>query len=119
MKLRFLLLAIAALFTLIGVANWAVILPVRSQTPPTLLSQQYDRSAGIPSASIPNDTQEEAAFQARSLAIREKIAAQNLEELDAWWRREKLDDPHKYLLPVCRSSSIIRELVTVFALTFW
>jgi hypothetical protein len=30
MKLRFLHLAIAALFSLIGVANWAVVLPVRS-----------------------------------------------------------------------------------------
>lgn len=43
---------------------------------------------------------EEAAFADRSLAIRQKIAAQNLDELDAWWRRENIGDPHKYLLPV-------------------
>jgi hypothetical protein len=100
MKLRFLLLAFAALLTLIGVANWAVVWPVRSQTHSTLLSQEYERSTGILSASTPNDTQEEAAFQARSLSIREKIATQNLDELDAWWRRKELNDPHKYLLPV-------------------
>ncbi|MFB2893582.1 hypothetical protein ACE1CI_11780 [Aerosakkonemataceae cyanobacterium BLCC-F50] len=45
-------------------------------------------------------TKEEAAFADRSLAIRQKIAALNLDELDAWWRREKIGDPHKYLLPV-------------------
>lgn len=40
------------------------------------------------------------AFEKRSLAIREKLAAKDLEELDAWWRRESIGDPHKYLLPV-------------------
>ncbi len=43
---------------------------------------------------------EEIAFQARGLAIREKLAAINLDEKDAWWRRIKLGDPHKYLLPI-------------------
>lgn len=42
----------------------------------------------------------EIAFQARGLAIRKKLAAINLDEKDAWWRRIKLGDPHKYLLPV-------------------
>lgn len=42
----------------------------------------------------------EAAFEARSLAIREKLAVRDLEKLDAWWRREQIGDPHKYLLPV-------------------
>jgi len=42
----------------------------------------------------------EKNFQKRSLAIREKLAAKDLEELDAWWRRINLGDPHKYLLPV-------------------
>ncbi|MBD2016547.1 hypothetical protein H6F96_21565 [Microcoleus sp. FACHB-53] len=39
MKLRFLLLAIAALLASLGTANWAVALPVRSQTHSTPLSQ--------------------------------------------------------------------------------
>lgn len=46
---------------------------------------------------------EEISFQARSLAIRKKLAAINLEEKDAWWRRIKLGDPHKYLLPIILS----------------
>lgn len=53
----------------------------------------------------PNDKKSaaEIAFQARSLAIRKKLAAINLEEKDAWWRRIKLGDPHKYLLPIILS----------------
>ena len=46
---------------------------------------------------------EEQAFQLRSLAIREKLAKQDLDKLDAWWRRINLGDPHKYLLPVILS----------------
>lgn len=42
----------------------------------------------------------EKHFQKRSLAIREKLAAKDLEKLAAWWRRINLEDPHKYLLPV-------------------
>ncbi|MBD2483345.1 hypothetical protein [Planktothrix sp. FACHB-1365] len=48
----------------------------------------------------PINSVEETAFQARGLAIREKLAAINLDEKDAWWRRIKLGDPHKYLLPI-------------------
>ncbi|MGF1492026.1 MAG: hypothetical protein ACFBSC_06125 [Microcoleaceae cyanobacterium] len=43
---------------------------------------------------------EEAAFQARSLAIRQKLGNLDLAEADAWWRRIQLGDPHKYLLPI-------------------
>ncbi|WP_179050791.1 hypothetical protein [Nostoc sp. TCL26-01] len=45
----------------------------------------------------------ETAFQARNLAIREQLAAVDLNKLDAWWRREQISDPHKYLLPVILS----------------
>jgi hypothetical protein len=41
-----------------------------------------------------------ATFEGRSLAIREKVAAGDLEKLDAWWQRERIGEPHKYLLPV-------------------
>ncbi|MDJ0554754.1 MAG: hypothetical protein QNJ68_09995 [Microcoleaceae cyanobacterium MO_207.B10] len=44
--------------------------------------------------------QKETDFQRRSLAVRKKLAAIDLEALDSWWRREKIGDPHKYLLPV-------------------
>lgn len=52
--------------------------------------------------SIDSQTKEQA-FEQRSLAIREKLAARDLEELDAWWREINLGDPHKYLLPVILS----------------
>ena len=39
-------------------------------------------------------------FNVKGLAIREKMAAIDLEEKDAWWRRIQLGDPHKYLLPI-------------------
>lgn len=42
----------------------------------------------------------EVAFQRRSLLIRQRIARQNLEERDRWWRRNDIPDPHKYLLPI-------------------
>jgi len=58
--------------------------------------------------SIDNQTKEDA-FQQRSLAIREKLAARDLEELDAWWRRINLGDPHKYLLPVILSRLSLPE----------
>ncbi|MEB3281292.1 MAG: hypothetical protein VKK42_20450 [Lyngbya sp.] len=46
------------------------------------------------------DNDSEQAFQQRSLAIRQRVASEDLNKLDAWWRRIKLGDPHKYLLPV-------------------
>ena len=58
--------------------------------------------------SIDSQTKEEA-FKQRSLAIREKLAARDLEELDAWWREINLGDPHKYLLPVILSRLSLPE----------
>lgn len=55
------------------------------------------------------DNTQEAAFRARSLAIREKLAAEDLDKLDAWWRREKIGDPHKYLLPIILSRLSLEE----------
>jgi len=46
------------------------------------------------------DNDSEQAFQQRSLAIRQRVASEDLNSLDEWWRRVKLGDPHKYLLPV-------------------
>ncbi len=47
-----------------------------------------------------NIGEEENKFKERSLAIRQKLAARDLEELDSWWRKRNIGDPHKYLLPV-------------------
>ncbi|NES84396.1 MAG: hypothetical protein F6K10_24955 [Moorea sp. SIO2B7] len=52
---------------------------------------------------------QEQAFQLRSLAIREKLAAQDLDKLDAWWRKINLGDPHKYLLPVILARLSLEE----------
>lgn len=52
----------------------------------------------FPQPPDPNSA-EEIAFQVRGLAIRKNLAAIDLDEQDAWWRRIKLGDPHKYLLP--------------------
>jgi hypothetical protein len=46
------------------------------------------------------DAADEANFHTKGLAIRRKIAAIDLAEKDAWWRKIKLGDPHKYLLPI-------------------
>jgi len=90
MKIKF--LATAALVILICFAC-AVSSPVNSKIP----VQENNYKAEIHSG---YQTGEAAAFAEKSLAIRRKIAAENLDELDAWWRREKIGDPHKYLLPV-------------------
>ncbi|MEW6497012.1 MAG: hypothetical protein AB1589_31495, partial [Cyanobacteriota bacterium] len=47
-----------------------------------------------------NESQQEAAFQARSLAIREHVAAQDLDEWAAWQQRMNPGEPHKYSLSV-------------------
>ncbi len=52
----------------------------------------------------------EVEFQRRSLLIRQKIARQNLEERDRWWRREGIEDPHKYLLPIILARLSLPEL---------
>ncbi len=64
------------------------------------------------SVTVENSTDiqaKEKAFELRSLAIREKLAARDLEKLDAWWQRVNLGDPHKYLLPVILSRLSLPE----------
>ncbi|MDJ1184510.1 hypothetical protein [Roseofilum casamattae] len=38
--------------------------------------------------------------EARSLALRQQVAARDLEDLEQWWPKRNIGDPHKYLLPV-------------------
>ncbi|MBP0000213.1 MAG: hypothetical protein J7641_14645 [Cyanobacteria bacterium SID2] len=45
------------------------------------------------------DEARERGFEARSLAVRQQLAAADLTELDEWWRSRQIGDPHKYLLP--------------------
>ncbi|MGL5081574.1 MAG: hypothetical protein ACRC8A_08810 [Microcoleaceae cyanobacterium] len=76
------------------------------QNPPQdlkMLSQDLGHSRSSLSKSILEprlNSPEEIAFQTRSLAIRKKLAAEDLIKADAWWRRVSLGDPHKYLLPI-------------------
>lgn len=51
----------------------------------------------------------EEDFAARSLAIREELAARDLDKLDDWWRERNIGDPHKYLLPVILSRLSLPE----------
>lgn len=89
MKLK--VLALATLVTLICFV-YAVETPVKSEFSSTEVSYRVAVESDRPG-------DEEAAFAARSLTLRKKIAAQDLDKQDAWWRREKIGDPHKYLLP--------------------
>ncbi|MDB9517195.1 hypothetical protein PN466_09570 [Roseofilum reptotaenium CS-1145] len=41
-----------------------------------------------------------STFEDRSLALRQQIASQDLEDLEIWWQKRDIGDPHKYLLPV-------------------
>ncbi|MBP0009616.1 hypothetical protein [Roseofilum sp. Belize Diploria] len=41
-----------------------------------------------------------STFEDRSLALRQQIASQDLEDLEIWWQKRNIGDPHKYLLPV-------------------
>ncbi|MDJ1176200.1 hypothetical protein [Roseofilum capinflatum] len=48
----------------------------------------------------PVSEEEASNFEARSLALRQQIASQDLEDLEIWWQKRSIGDPHKYLLPV-------------------
>jgi len=41
----------------------------------------------------------EAGITARSLKLRQTLAATDLTEIDQWWRSRQIGDPHKYILP--------------------
>jgi hypothetical protein len=86
MKLR--ILAIAFVLTQLS----AACSPAKTEPKPLVKSTPAPASTQL--SRLP------ATFEARSMAIREKLAAEDLKKLDAWWRREKIEDPHKYLLPV-------------------
>jgi hypothetical protein len=87
----------------------ALFLPLLSLLPLISCADSFSPQSSVAvEQSIDNQTKEEA-FQQRSLAIREKLAARDVEELDAWWRRINLGDPHKYLLPVMLSRLSLPE----------
>ncbi len=79
----------------------AVLLPLLSCSSPMSLTSSPSQpvAESVFQRRIWEQTQEEALLR-RSRAMRERVAAEDLNELDAWWRRVKLGDPHKYLLPV-------------------
>jgi len=105
MKVRFWVIAIATVFTLIGAADWAANFPLSSfWFSGNGHSETLVTISPAPVKDVPRlDATQEAAFQAGRLAIREKVAAEDLDQLDTWWRSAKIGDPHKYLLPVILS----------------
>ncbi|OLP18914.1 hypothetical protein BST81_08345 [Leptolyngbya sp. 'hensonii'] len=54
----------------------------------------------VQARSIPRPEAEELALQQRGLALRQHLAATDLNGLNTWWRQRHIPDPHKYLLPV-------------------
>jgi len=72
------------------------------------LSGQYNSTSYL-LGRRPDEGKAEASFAARSLAIREQLAARDLDKLDSWWRRRNIGDPHKYLLPVILSRLSLPE----------
>ena len=74
-------------------------------------NEKVEKTRAITNQKKARETQtQEELFQLRSLAIREKLSAQDLDKLDAWWRRINLGDPHKYLLPVILSRLSLEEI---------
>jgi hypothetical protein len=69
-----------------------------SCSPQTVETFPNHPSSSVSQPADKNDP--ERAFQQRSLAIRQRVASEDLNSLDQWWRRIELGDPHKYLLPV-------------------
>lgn len=106
MKIKLLPITIATLVTLIATADWAADFPVTRNILTTWQSIGYTQSQTLPT---PAKSEAEAAFQARSLAIREKIATEDLDELAIWWQKRNISDPHKYLLPVILSRLSLPE----------
>lgn len=72
------------------------------------LSQNYTSSEYLLSQNL-SRMQADPAFAQRSLAIRQKIASQDLDELGVWWQKRNIYDPHKYLLPVILSRLTLPE----------
>jgi hypothetical protein len=101
------ILGITALLLLIGstsAVGTGVVMPS--------LSARLCQGCDYRVASIANQSRDEASeadFKARRLTLAQNLAASDLEELDAWWRREKIGDPHKYLLPVILSRLSLKE----------
>lgn len=87
----------------------ALFLPLLSLLPLIGCAESFSPKSTVAVEQFIDNQTKEDAFQQRSLAIREKLAARDLEELDAWWRRINLGDPHKYLLPVILSRLSLAE----------
>ncbi|HAX89057.1 MAG TPA: hypothetical protein DD379_22455 [Cyanobacteria bacterium UBA11162] len=100
MNVKFPILALATLVILISTANWAADFPVTKHLLTSFSDGRSEQLESLLSDRTLDENQAEAAFQARSLAIREKLAIEDLDKLDGWWRSRKIGDPHKYLLPV-------------------
>lgn len=100
MKIKVLVLALTTVTLLIGTADWAADFPVSRSLVSEWQWGGNGQSQTLFNNPMLDERDTETAFQARSLAIREKVAAMDLEGLDTWWRTRTISDPHKYLLPV-------------------
>ncbi|HBE16659.1 MAG TPA: hypothetical protein DEG17_08500 [Cyanobacteria bacterium UBA11149] len=103
MKIKLLSIAIAIFVTIIGTADWAADFPLTRDMLARI--QSSDRASQLQ----PNFDLNEGSFLARSLAIREKLAAEDLDGLALWWQKRKIGEPHKYLLPVILSRLTLKN----------
>lgn len=95
-------LAIALFLSIIASAD--SVIPLQSRK----LFQEYGSSEILLSHTL-SRMKEDTAFAKRSLALRQKLAERDLDELNIWWRKRNIGDPHKYLLPVILSRLSLPE----------
>ena len=80
-----------------------------------LISNRYLNSNIVENKYLKQKKKEEKlstkTFQERSLIVRKFFASLNIESSHIWWKKRKIKDPHKYLLPIVLSQlSIQNEL---------
>jgi len=86
MKIKVLVLALTIVTALIGTADWAADFPLSRSLVSEWQWGGNGQSQPLLKDSILDARETDTAFQARSLAILEKVAAADLEGLDTWWR---------------------------------
>ena len=83
--------------------------------PILLISNKYLNSNTVKNKYLKQKKKEEKlstkTFQQRSLIVRNFFASLDIESSHIWWKKRKIKDPHKYLLPIILSQlSVQNEL---------
>lgn len=83
--------------------------------PSLLIFNKYLNSNTVKNKYLKENKKEQTlstkTFQERSLIVRNFFASLDIESSDIWWKKKKIKDPHKYLLPIVLSQlSLQNEL---------